>query len=67
MEQKCHIISLFWLQMTISYTDEGRSWPKNDYFGMKCAFLVKKDLFEVKSLRAVFVGALGCILVGAPR
>ena len=42
MEQKCHVISLFWLEMTIFQTSEGCSGPKNDYFGKKCAFWAQK-------------------------
>jgi hypothetical protein len=45
MEQKCHILSLFWLQMTIFKTSEGCSAPKNDYLGQKCAFWAQKGPF----------------------
>jgi hypothetical protein len=39
MEQKRHIRSLFWLEMTIFMTSEGFTGPKNDYFGQEYAFL----------------------------
>jgi hypothetical protein len=45
MEQKCHVISLFWLEMTIFWTSEGCSGPKNDYSGQECDFWAQKGPF----------------------
>jgi hypothetical protein len=42
MKQKSHVISLFWLQLTISYTREGCLGPKKDYFGQKWAISDQK-------------------------
>jgi hypothetical protein len=42
MKQKSHVISLFRLQLTISYTREGCLGPKKDYFGQKWAIFISK-------------------------
>jgi hypothetical protein len=42
MKKKSHVISLFWLQLTISYTREGCLGPKIDYFGQKWAISDQK-------------------------
>jgi hypothetical protein len=43
-------MSLLWLQMTMFWTSEGCSGPKNDYFSKKCAFLgLKRTLFGLRA------------------
>jgi hypothetical protein len=45
MEQKYHILIFFGLKLTIFFTWEGCSGPKNDYFGQNCAFWAQKGPF----------------------
>jgi hypothetical protein len=52
MEQKCYILDLFWLQMTIFMTNEGCLGLENDYMSKKYAnFGLKKDLFWLQKLK----------------
>jgi hypothetical protein len=45
MKQKSCVTSLFWLQLTIFFTNEGCSGPFKGCFGQKCAFLAQKEPF----------------------
>jgi hypothetical protein len=45
MEQNCHVLGLFWPQVTIFKTNEGCLGVVNDYMSQKYAFFFSKKTF----------------------